>query len=91
MKDRIRVGYVWTNYNISSYRRDAIASLRAGNRGSYDPRFVVRHVGHATMHRVPNRRHWGFSRDAYRTYKRYLGLSREEQCTLIAPRSPDIF
>ena len=57
----------------------------------YDPRFVVQHVGHATMHRVPSRRHWGFSRDAYRTYKCYLGLSREEQCRLIAPRIPGIF
>ena len=54
----------------------------------YDPRFVVKHVGHATMDRIPSRSHWGFSRDAHRTYKRYLGLSRDQQLTLLSLRSP---
>ena len=40
MKDRMRVGYVCTNYNNSSYTRDAIASLHAGSRGN-DVRVVV--------------------------------------------------
>ena len=57
----------------------------------YDPRFVVQHVGHATMGRLTSRRHWGISRDAYQTCKCYLGLSREERCRLIAARSPGTF
>lgn len=45
----------------------------------YDPRFVVRHMHHATMVLVKGRRHWTISREAHQMYKRYLRMSRQEQ------------
>lgn len=50
----------------------------------YDPRFVVLHQGHATMDKLPSRRHWEISRDAHRTYKRYLAMSPAEQLNLVS-------
>ena len=53
----------------------------------YDPRFVVFHHGHATMHGVPSRRQWKISQEAHHVYKRYLAMSPAERCSLIAAGS----
>ena len=53
----------------------------------YDPRFVVQHVGHATMDTLPSRRHWQLSRDAHRVYKRYLALSSADRRALVSAGS----
>ncbi|HZC68001.1 MAG TPA: glycosyltransferase [Nitrospirales bacterium] len=53
----------------------------------FDPRFVVFHHGHATMHNVPSRRQWQISQEAHRVYKRYLAMSPAERCNLIAAGS----
>jgi GT2 family glycosyltransferase len=50
----------------------------------YDPRFVVRHVGHATMGALPSRRHWAISRDAHRVYKDFFRRSEHERRRLIS-------
>lgn len=50
----------------------------------YDPRFVVRHVGHATMGSLPGRRHWAISRDAHRTYKDFIRRPSDERRRIIA-------
>ena len=50
----------------------------------YDPRFVVQHVGHATMDTLPSRRHWQLSRDAHVVYKRYLAMSPAARRTLVS-------
>ena len=49
----------------------------------YDPRFVVRHHGHATTERLPGRRMWRIARDAHLVYQRYLGLSPEARRLMI--------
>jgi GT2 family glycosyltransferase len=49
----------------------------------YDPRFVVHHQGHATMDRLPSRRHWTISRESHRTYNRYRAMSPDEQLSFI--------
>jgi len=53
----------------------------------YDPRFVVHHHAHATMHGVPGRRQWKISQDAHRVYKRYLAMSPVERSSLITAGS----
>lgn len=53
----------------------------------FDPRFLVYHEGHASMGRVPSRRHWEISRTAHVTYKRYLALGPGERAHFIAVRS----
>jgi GT2 family glycosyltransferase len=53
----------------------------------YDPRFVVHHEGHASMGRIPTRRHWEISREAHLIYKRYLALGPEERARFIAAES----
>jgi GT2 family glycosyltransferase len=50
----------------------------------FDPRFVVRHHGHATTDLLPGRRQWAIARDAHLVYKRYLRLSPDAQRRLIA-------
>jgi GT2 family glycosyltransferase len=55
----------------------------------YDPRFVVQHHGHATMARLPSRRHYRISQDAHRIYQRYLKMPDEERRALIAVGSGD--
>lgn len=50
----------------------------------YDPRFVVHHVGHATMGSIPSRRHWDISRDAHRVYKDFFRRSDDERRRLIS-------
>ncbi len=50
----------------------------------YDPRVMVRHVGHATMGRLPSRRHWAIARDAHRVYKDFSRRSDAERRARIA-------
>lgn len=57
---------------------------RIGQLTYYDPRFVVRHRGHATMGTLPSRRHWALAREAHRVYKRYLDMSTTEQDSFLA-------
>jgi GT2 family glycosyltransferase len=58
-----------------------------GQQTYYDPRFVVRHHGHATMDALPSRRHWALSHDAHVVYKRYEGLSPADQTQFITAAS----
>ena len=64
---------------------------RIGQLTYYDPRFVVGHAGHATMGKLPSRRHWSLARDAHRIYNRYRGMTTVEQNSFLAaaarPRS----
>jgi len=53
--------------------------LTIGQLTYYDPRFVVRHHGHATTDSLPSRRHWEIGRDAHRVYKRFRSMSPPEQ------------
>ena len=55
-----------------------------GQRTWYDPRFVVRHVGHATMGTLPGRRHWAISREAHRAYKDFFRRPLDERRRIIA-------
>jgi GT2 family glycosyltransferase len=58
-----------------------------GQQTYYDPRFVVVHHGHATMDRLPGRRHWALAHDAHVIYKRYEAMSRVEQAHFITAAS----
>ena len=55
----------------------------------YDPRFVITHLDHATMQKLPGRRLWQMARDGYRVYRRYLGMSSDEQARFIATHLRD--
>jgi GT2 family glycosyltransferase len=53
----------------------------------YDPRFVVQHHHHASMGKLPSRRHWMISRDAHRVYRRFVKMKPEERTRFIADLS----
>ena len=60
-----------------------------GQQTFYDPRFVVKHHGHATTDRLPSRRQWAIGQEAHRVYKRYLRLGPAERRLMISEGSLD--
>lgn len=38
----------------------------------YEPSIKIRHIYHATLHKLASRRTWEFSRDAHKVYRRYV-------------------
>jgi glycosyltransferase involved in cell wall biosynthesis len=64
---------------------EQLASI--GQKTYYEPRLVVQHRDHGTMHRLPGREYWRISRQAHHVYKRYLTMSPEERGRFIETAS----